>query len=187
MEESPTGPIPNAKVTIQQSGQTICWGYTNQLGNYSIGLSAGTYSVTITAAGYTSLASQSLVVSDNGTSTYTLTQTPITPPPTSGLCSISAKLIRADNAAIVNAAIKVELIDKRATIPAGALSYMIAEGVTNGSGLVTLVVPYSSSIIHGSGTYRLTALAANGTVIHERKFTVPDQPTANYYQLPTVQ
>lgn len=176
--------VPNAQVTVSQSGNTVAWATANSQGDTVFALNAGTYSVLVQPpnSSYSPLAVQTLVVSATATVTYSLTQQSITPPASPGLCVVRFFVLDA-GVPVANARVQVEIVDANPMVDSALIARTSRFGTTDVGGVVDLTMIQQASFTRG-GKYKITVTDPLGRVLHSRQVTVPATGTIYAEDLP---
>lgn len=179
-------PLKNAVVTVFQASTQVAWSPSNASGIANLALDAATYNLVVSCTGYAASTTNALVVSGNATATITLTAQSIAAPPSGDYCTVAISVIR--GAAVVpNAEITITMEDLTSTFTPGAEATTVVTVTADGNGAATFALLKTASKVFGDGVYRIKIRdPRDGQICHDRRFTVPNQSTANYYQLPNV-
>lgn len=169
-------PIQGASVRLSRAGETYS-ASTNQLGVVSFSVDDATWTVSITATGFT-FTPTSLVVASNLSQTFGMSPGGITPPaPFAGLCNVLFSVIHLGNP-VENASVTACLEDENPTVDNYLISRQVTHGTTDANGNCVLTMVRFAQFTRG-GVYRIKVADSLGRTIHDRKVKVPDQSTAN--------
>jgi hypothetical protein len=176
--------IAGALIVAEKDGETVAWGWTDSTGKLDLLLDAGDHALAYRAFSYSSdLTNFEVTASSDTPVNLELERLPTTQPPAANLSSISMVVLKGGTP-VQNAIVKARLVDQRSSIASGALVHTVSDFTSNSLGEGTLILPYSSSVLHGDGIYRITVQEPNGEIFHSRDVTVPDSPTNSYANLP---
>ncbi len=150
-----TNPIQNANVRLTLGAETFI-STTNVSGQCTLNVDDGTYTVSITAAGY-SFGGATLVVDANETATYSMSAIafPIAAPP--GLCTVRFTFLKPDGTTPIQNVVVAARLDQNVAVPASVISNQILYGTSNALGIVDLVLIQGASIKRGNKAYHITA------------------------------
>jgi len=169
-------PIQGASVRLSRAGETYS-ASTNPLGVVSFSVDDATWTVSITATGFT-FTPTSLVVASNLSQTFGMSPGGITPPaPFAGLCNVLFSVIHLGNP-VENASVTACLEDENPTVDNYLISRQVTHGTTDANGNCVLTMVRFAQFTRG-GVYRIKVADSLGRTIHDRKVKVPDQSTAN--------
>jgi hypothetical protein len=171
--------VAGALITVQQSGVIVAWGYYSINGTLALALNAGTYTVSITAIGFTPIVASNLVVSGDSTVIKNLTPSTLDPPTTPNTCRVQIKAMRG----AVPKQVRV-VVNSGETGRKGELAFMQVafDGLTDIVGAVATDLPWSSTV--GVGKYRFRFFDVNsGACLHDRTCTNSDVLNAQYEDL----
>ncbi len=172
-------PVRGAIVTIKQASQTVAHVVTNTVGSGAVALDAGSYTVTVIAAGFNQIINSAFTVSEDATLSRNLFAAPLEPPSTPDTCRV---LIQASKGAIhqqVRVVITTSSVGRDQELAFLNVSF---DGPTDENGLLQVDLPWSSSAGVGQYRFRLIDLVS-GKTLHDRTCTVPDQTNADYEDL----
>ena len=173
--------IQGATVRLERAGYAYTL-TTNASGLVTFSVDDATYTVTITAGGF-SFTPVSLVVAANVTQTYQMTSIALIQPPAfAGLCNVLFSVIHLGQA-LANASVNAILEDENPTVNNYLISRQVTSGLTDVNGNCVLTMVQYSQFTRG-GVYRIKVADSLGRVIHDRKVTVPTSSTANAEDLP---
>jgi hypothetical protein len=143
----------------------------------SFSVDDATWTVSITATGFT-FTPTSLVVASNLSQTFGMSPGGITPPaPFAGLCNVLFSVIHLGNP-VENASVTACLEHENPTVDNYLISRQVTHGTTDANGNCVLTMVRFAQFTRG-GVYRIKVADSLGRTIHDRKVKVPDQSTAN--------
>ena len=172
-------PVRGALVTIKLAGQSVAHVITDTVGAAAVALDAGSYTVTIVAAGFTSIVNSAFTVSQDSTLSRSLVLAPLDPPSTPDTCRVRIQASRGAINQQVRVVISTSSVGRDQELAFLNVSF---EGSTGEDGLLLVDLPWSSS--PGVGPYRFRLIdIVTGRTLHDRTCTVPDVTTANYEDL----
>jgi hypothetical protein len=174
-------PVQGATVRLSRTGESYS-ATTNVSGVAVLNVNDATWTVSITAVGFT-FTPVSLVVANNVSQTYTLTlNSQVLPSPFDGMCNVLFSVLYLGQP-LVGANVSAILEDENPTVSQYLLSRQITTGVTDGSGNCVLAMVQYSRFTRG-GKYRIKVADTSGRTIHDRRVTVPTLSSCNAVDLP---
>lgn len=93
-----------------------------------------------------------------------------------GLCNVTFKVMN-KSTPVEGATVSVELESPNPTIDAQLMDSIASTGTTNASGEVTISMIRADSFTRSDGIYRIRVRGSDGRRIHDRRVTVPNQPS----------
>ena len=174
--DSSSNPIQNAIVRLSRVGETYS-AQTNPTGIASFSINDATWTVSITANGFT-FTPVAFVVASNTSQSYSMTASGVIPPaPFVGLCNVLFSVIHLGNP-VGNASVVAILEDENPTVDNYLISRQVTSGITNADGNCVLTMVQFSQFTRG-GVYRIKVADPLGRTIHDRKVKIPTQSSAN--------
>ena len=174
--DSSNNPIQNAIVRLSRVGETYS-AQTNPTGIASFSINDATWTVSITANGFT-FTPVAFVVASNTSQSYSMTASGVIPPaPFVGLCNVLFSVIHLGNP-VGNASVVAILEDENPTVDNYLISRQVTSGITNADGNCVLTMVQFSQFTRG-GVYRIKVADPLGRTIHDRKVKIPTLSSAN--------
>lgn len=158
-------PIQGATVRMLKGAESFTQ-VTNASGQCVFNLDDGTWTVSITAAGY-SFAGTTLVVDGAETPTYTMTTTVVTPPADPLFCTLAIRVWGTNGAVAVGVTVKIKV----AAPPTGDGELFNDSEVTDttgADGYAEFVIPRGCSVKYwvGSSEKKLDSVATDAAVVY---------------------
>lgn len=173
--------IQSAKVRIYRTGYTESK-LTNASGQVSFTVDAATWSVSVTAAGFTSQ-TNSLVVSEDGATTYSLTAFTPTTPTEPDTTVVSVKIVRGDVSDLAGITVQAAPYSAGTVVADSAVSKIAGTATTDSSGECEIVVPRASSIVKGEAKWKIQAVSGNKCVLDWLTFDLVEDATISLGEL----
>jgi hypothetical protein len=168
-------PIENACVRLHRVGYSYPE-KTNVLGIADFSVDDATYIVSITAAGH-SFTPTNLTVNQNTTQEYSMPETTPPLPTQPGLCNVLFSVTHLGQP-VEGAIVVAKIEDANPTVNGSFVSREGTYGITNENGVCVLsMIPFAS--FTRGGVYHIKVSDQNGRIMHDRRVTAPNQPTAN--------
>lgn len=176
-----TDPIQSAQVRVYKTGATETK-LSDASGQAIFGVADSTWSILVTANGFSSAATN-VVVSGDTSVTISLTAEPpaVLPPDDPALCAIAA-YVYLNGKPVENARVRAKLIDTNQTVEGILLSTQKDDELTDREGLAVLELVRLDQFTNGDGEYKIEA-SHNGRILWEKTITVPNSSTANLEDL----
>jgi hypothetical protein len=171
--------LESAKVRLTKGTETYV-STTNSSGVVAFSLNDGTWTVSITLVGY-HFTPTTIVVNGNETQTYSMTAFSITAPSDASLCTVQFR-VKLSNTAVAGAVCKAKLLGVNQASDGTILSNAESSDTTDASGVAELELVQASSIVKGSGIYRITIEIA-GKPIASVETKIPSQATCLFEDL----
>ncbi len=150
-----SNPIQNASVRLTLGAETFI-STTNVSGQCTLNVDDGSYTVSITAAGY-SFGGATLVVDGAETVTYSMTAVAFPVAAATGLCTVRFTFLKPDGTTPIQNVVVAAKLDQNVAVPASVISNQILYGTSSALGIVDLVLIQGASIKRGNKAYHITA------------------------------
>ena len=184
VRDQAAAPISGAAVSIKSGATVIAWGVTNASGIIALAVPAGALTYTVTAgAGYTQITDAAITVTASAAVSATLTAQSPSPPSAGGLCTVRFYVSGPGRVALPGVVCRAVLVSANSAAPDELLANTINTDTTDVLGVAELILVRRALFTRGDGLYRITATAADGTVITSIIATIPDQSAVNVEDL----
>ena len=176
-----TDPVESAQVRVYKTGQSETK-VTDSNGQAVFGVVDSTWSILVTASGFSSAATNVTVSGDTEVSiSLTELPPPSDPPENPALCAVAA-YVYLNGKPVENARVRAKLIDQNQTIPGIVLSTQKDDELTNIDGLAVLELVRLDQFTNGDGEYKIEAVH-DGRTLWSKTVTIPNTDTANLEDL----
>jgi len=172
-------PLESVRVRLTKGASSYV-GSTNASGVVTFHVDDGTWTVAATLTGYT-YAGTTIVVDGDETATYSMTAQTITAPSAASLCTVQFR-VNLSGTAVSGAVCKAKLQGINQASDGTILSNAESSDTTDALGVAELELVQKSSIIKGSGVYRIWVEIA-GNPVASVETTIPNQSTILYEDL----
>lgn len=182
VQDSDTNPIAGANIRLSTSTNLIDEKTTNSSGIGILGANNNTYTLTVTAAGYSSSVNTSFTVSGTTSSTITLNANSISTPSSPGLCTVGFTVLL-NGTAVPGATVAAALIDQNSATDGNILSLQTTTATTDANGNAELELVQLGEFTKGRGKYRIVITTSDGIEIVDEAVTIPNSSTAYFEDL----